>query len=114
MRKIIPASQDNEIDALRKLRLAQMKGRAAERHRRVEVGRPICRREVARRGFADDRALEVGEEAIVEDADAVVVVCARGPRRARRRWRRRRRRRRGHGFEYYVPHVDEHDGELPI
>ena len=31
VRKIVPASADNEIDSLRKLRLAQMKGRAAER-----------------------------------------------------------------------------------
>ena len=30
-RKIVPQSEDNDFDALRKLRLAQMKGRAAER-----------------------------------------------------------------------------------
>ena len=38
VRKIIPASNDNEIDALRKLRLAQMKGRAQERHQWVAKG----------------------------------------------------------------------------
>jgi hypothetical protein len=38
VRKIVPASQDNEIDALRKLRLAQMKGRAQERAQWIAKG----------------------------------------------------------------------------
>jgi len=35
---VIPNNQDNEIDALRKLRLAQMKGAAAEKKRWQELG----------------------------------------------------------------------------
>jgi hypothetical protein len=38
VRKIIPNEVDNEIDALRKLRLAQMKGRAAERQAWLDRG----------------------------------------------------------------------------
>ena len=35
---VIPNDQDNEIDALRKLRLAQMKGHAEQRKRWLELG----------------------------------------------------------------------------
>ena len=38
VRKIIPGGNDNEIDALRKLRLAQMQGRAAERKMWIAKG----------------------------------------------------------------------------
>ena len=38
VRKIVPHQKDNEIDALRKLRLAQMKGKAAERQRYLGLG----------------------------------------------------------------------------
>ena len=37
-RKIVPVNEDNEIDALRKLRLAQMRGKAAERQAWIDKG----------------------------------------------------------------------------
>ena len=41
VKKIVPQSQDNEIDALRKLRLAQMKGKAAARQAWVDKGHGV-------------------------------------------------------------------------
>ena len=38
VKKLVPQEQDNDIDALRKLRLAQMKGRAAERQEWIAKG----------------------------------------------------------------------------
>lgn len=68
-RKIVPQSEDNDIDALRKLRLAQMKGRAAARSSWIAKGHG---------GYAKLEQESSFLEALPKHERAVCALCEEG------------------------------------